>query len=68
MCVQVRYRDIEKLDTDVLNRLLHRSVVHETIDDGRVRHLSIGIRFNFKQMPDVESYQPQERRQYFAQR
>ena len=63
-----QYRDIKELDADTLNRLLSRIVVHETIDDDHVRHLSIEIHFNFKQMPGVETYQPQEQRPYLTRR
>lgn len=63
-----QYRDIKELDADTLNRLLNRIVVHETIDDDHVRHLSIEIHFNFKQMPGVETYQPQEQRPYLTRR
>lgn len=59
-----QYRDIKELDADTLNRLLNRIVVHETIDDDHVRHLSIEIHFNFKQMPGVECYTPEEQRPY----
>ena len=59
-----QYREITELDAETLNRLLNRIVVHETIDEQHVRHLSIEIHFNFKQMPGVECYTPKEQRPY----
>ena len=59
-----QYREITELDAETLNRLLNKIVVHETIDEQHVRHLSIEIHFNFKQMPGVECYTPQEQRPY----
>lgn len=63
-----QYRDITELDADVLNRLLSKIVVHESIDADHVRHLSIEIHFNFKQIPGVESYTPEEQRPYLTRR
>lgn len=62
------YRQISKLDTDTINWLLSMIVLHETIDADHVRHLSIEIHFNFKQMSGVETYKPQEQRLYLTRR
>lgn len=48
----------------MLKRLLNKIVVHETIDAGHVRHLSIEIHVNFKQLPVVECYTTEEQRLY----
>lgn len=42
------YTDIEDLDTETLNRLVKKIVVHEEIDDKQVRHQKIEIYFNFQ--------------------
>ena len=42
------YADITELDAATLHRLVKEIVVHETIDAGRTRHITIEIHFNLK--------------------
>ena len=42
------YADITELDAATLHRLVKEIVVHESIDAGRIRHITIEIHFNLK--------------------
>ena len=42
------YADITELDAATLHRLVKEIVVHETIDAGRTRHITVEIHFNLK--------------------
>lgn len=60
-----QYADIEELDSETLNRLVRKIIVHETIDEDHVRHIRMEIHFNFQPVPTVEEYQPAQQRPYF---
>lgn len=48
------YADISELDAVILNRLIKKIIVHEKIDDDKIRHISIEIHFNLKPIPEIE--------------
>ncbi len=48
------YANITELDAATLNRLIKEIVVHERIDEDKIRHISIEIHFNLKPIPEVE--------------
>ena len=59
-----QYTDIEKLDSETLNRLVRQIVVHEDIDEDHVRHIRLEIHFNFQPIPAVDQYDPDDQRPY----
>lgn len=48
------YANITELDATILHRLIKEIVVHEHIDEEKVRHISIEIHFNLKPIPEIE--------------
>ena len=52
-----QYADIQELDADMLNRLIRKIVVHETIDEEGERHISLEIHYNFRPMDETETHQ-----------
>ena len=44
------------LDSDTLNRLIHRIVVHESISKDGERDISLEIHYNFRPMDESKSY------------
>lgn len=50
-----QYRNVKKLDRDVLHHLIKRIVIHENIDAWGIRSLTIEIHFNFLAQPDILS-------------
>lgn len=59
-----QYTDIEKLDSETLNRLVRQIVVHEDIDEDYVRHIRLEIHFNFQPIPAIDQYDPDDQRPY----
>lgn len=52
------YANITELDASTLNRLIKEIIVHEHIDEEKIRHISIEIHFNLKPIPEVEQVVP----------
>lgn len=50
------YSDIKELDSDTLNRLIHRIVVHENISKDGERDISLEIHYNFRPMDESKTY------------
>ena len=51
-----RFSDIKELDRATLHRLVKRIDVDEQIDDDGNRDITIEIHFNFKEIPEVETF------------
>ena len=50
------YSDITELDSDTLNRLIRRIVVHENITKDGERDISLEIHYNFRPMDESKTY------------
>ena len=50
------YSDIKELDSATLNRLINKILVHEDIDKDGNRTITAEIHFNFKEVPEVETF------------
>lgn len=50
------YSDIKELDSDTLNRLIRKIVVHENITKDGNREISLEIHYNFRPMDESKTY------------
>ncbi|MBQ6319086.1 MAG: DUF4368 domain-containing protein, partial [Lachnospiraceae bacterium] len=50
------YSDITELDSDTLNRLIRKIVVHETVAKDGDRDISLEIHYNFRPMDESKTY------------
>lgn len=50
------YADIKELDPVILNRLINKILVHEDISEDGTRTITAEIHFNFKEIPEVETF------------
>ncbi len=50
------YSDITELDSDTLNRLIRKIVVHEDITENGERDISLEIHYNFRPMDELKTY------------
>ncbi len=49
-----KYAGIERLDSAILHRLIRKIVVHEEIDENKIRHISVEIHFNLMPISSPE--------------
>ena len=52
-----QYADIQELDAEMLNRLIRKIVVHETIDANGERNITLEIHYNFRPLDETERHQ-----------
>ncbi|MCD8128326.1 MAG: DUF4368 domain-containing protein [Oscillospiraceae bacterium] len=50
------YADVVELDAAMLNQLVRKILVYETIDKDKTRHITIEIHFNLKPIPEIEQH------------
>ncbi len=50
------YADVVELDAAMLNQLVRKILVYETIDEDKTRHITIEIHFNLKPIPEIEQH------------
>ena len=52
-----QYADIQELDAEMLNRLIRKIVVHETMDENGERNITLEIHYNFRPLDETERHQ-----------
>lgn len=50
------YADVVELDAAMLNQLVRKILVYETIDEDKTRHITVEIHFNMKPIPEIEQH------------
>lgn len=50
------YADVAELDAAMLNQLVRKILVYETIDEDKTRHVTVEIHFNLKPIPEIEQH------------